>query len=96
MDRVDESHLRGALHNFGKLSFVFVLEDMEIALGQLRRHIPQLTSIGIENTARISETVELADGKIHQFYRSLITYDQTLYDAVRSRSRQFLATASPP
>lgn len=96
MDRVDESHLHGALHNVGKLNFVFVLEDMEVAHGQLRRRIPQLTSIGIENTARISETVELADGKIHQFYRSFITYDQTLYDAVRSNSRQFLAAASPP
>ena len=96
MDRVDESHLRAALDNVGKLSFVFVVKDMEVALGQLRRHIPQLTSIGIENTARISETVELADGKIHQFYRSVITHDQTLYQAVRARSRQFPAAVSPP
>lgn len=96
MDRVDESHLRSALDNVERLSFVFVLEDMEVALGQLRRHIPQLTSIGVENIARITETVELADGKLNRFYRGVITYDQTLYDTVRSRSRQFLATASHP
>ena len=96
MDRVDESHLRGALGNVRKLSFVFVLEDMEIALGQLRRHIPQLTSIGIENAARISETVELADHEIARFYRELTCFDKKLYDAVRSRSRQLLAVASPP
>lgn len=96
MDRVDESHLRAALDNVGKLSFVFVVKDMDVALGQLRRHIPQLTSIGIENTARISETVEVADGKIHQFYRSVITHDQTLYQAVRARSSQFPAAVSPP
>lgn len=94
MDRVDESHLHNALENVLKLSFVFVLEDMEAALGLLRHHIPHITSIGFENAARSSETVDLTDSEIGRFFRERTCYDQKLHDAVWSRSRQYLAAAS--
>lgn len=90
MDRVDEPHLRRAFENVGKLSFVFVLEDMERALADLRLRIPRIGSIGFENAARINETVELSDRRLHGFFRDLTYYDQRLYDEVRSRSRQLL------
>lgn len=94
MERVDESHLERALENVQKLSFVFALEDMDLALGQLRQRFPELTGIGLENTARISETVDLSDENIHKFYHDLICYDRQLYDAARSKSRQFLSATS--
>ena len=94
MDRVDESHLHNALENVLKLSYVFVLENLEVALGELRGRIPAITSIGFENAARSSETVDLADSEIGRFYRELTCYDQKLHDAVRSKSRQFPAAAS--
>ena len=95
MDRVDECHVESALDNLGTLSFVFALEDSEAALGELRRRIPQIACLGLENTARSSETVNLSDPRINRFYRALTCHDQKLYDAMRSRSPQWLAAASP-
>ncbi len=83
MDKVDETHLDRAIENIEKLSFIFVLEDIERALGQIRQHIPGLGSMGFQNTARINETVDFKLNTIPEIYRDLTRFDQQIYNVVR-------------
>jgi hypothetical protein len=96
-DQVDDDRVMGALENFINFDFIFVLEDMDKAIGYIRKKFHSISDIKIENKAMLNEDVNLQDRDVLTFYRLAVRHDAKLYTKVRSYSRErfFLHDCKP-
>ncbi|MBK1623183.1 hypothetical protein [Afifella marina] len=86
--RISEEQGRFSMGHLRHFDFFFVLDDMAAAHKKLTEKIPGLGSIPRTNEAMLSETIDLQDGKLRDFYETFVRFDRQLYDNARRRSRR--------
>ncbi|WP_128291936.1 hypothetical protein [Afifella aestuarii] len=92
--RIGEEQGRFSMGHLKHFDFFFALDDMATAHKKLTRKIPGLGSIPRTNEAMLSETIDLQNGEVRDFYETFVRFDRQLYDNARRRSRRrFLGLA---